>query len=267
MSAPMANSEATPTDPTAPNSWSATGAFLVLGAAGGIGAAVARSLLTRGARVVLAARNPERLQAIDFDARARAASCDVTVPEQIDECLRVAGDLGGTVAGIALCVGSILLKPAHLTSDTEWQDVLARNLTAAFHVARAAGKVMRQGGSVVFCSSAAASTGLANHDAIAAAKAGVEGLVRSAAATYASRGLRFNAVAPGLVRTKMAEPITSNERALEASRSMHALGRIGEPEDVASAIVWLLDPANSWTSGHVLRVDGGLARLRPVARR
>ena len=91
--------------------------------------------------------------------------------------------------------------------------------------------------------------------------------MRSAAATYASRGLRFNAVAPGLVRTPLADAITSNPAALESSTNMHALGRIGEPRDVASAITWLLDPSNDWISGHVLRVDGGLANLRPVARR
>lgn len=111
-------------------------------------------------------------------------------------------------------------------------------------------------------SSAAARIGFANHEAIAAAKAGVIGLTLSAAATYASRGLRFNAVAPGLVRTPMTERITANESAAEASIAMHALGRLGEPADVAGLIAWLLDPRNSWITGQVFGVDGGLASLR-----
>jgi NAD(P)-dependent dehydrogenase (short-subunit alcohol dehydrogenase family) len=121
---------------------------------------------------------------------------------------------------------------------------------------------MGKGGSVVLVSSAAARLGLANHEAIAAAKAGVIGLTLSAAATYAARGLRVNAVAPGLVRTPLTARITGSEAALKASTALHALGRIGEPEDVASAIAWLLDPAQSWVTGQVLGVDGGLATLR-----
>ena len=117
-------------------------------------------------------------------------------------------------------------------------------------------------GSVVLISSAAARIGLANHEAIAAAKAGILGLTLSAAATYASRGLRVNAVAPGLVRTPMTTRITSNEKAAESSRGLHALGRLGEPEDVARMIAWLLDPAQSWVTGQVFGVDGGLSSVR-----
>jgi NAD(P)-dependent dehydrogenase (short-subunit alcohol dehydrogenase family) len=256
---PRAPSGATP--PSGPE------VCVVFGASGGIGSAVVRELLARQVRVLACARRLERLQAAGFGSGAELMVCDVMVPEQVEAALLRAGERLGPVTGIAHCVGSMLLKPAHLTSDAEWQDVLRQNLTSAFHVVRAAGKLLRQGGSVVLCSSAAAGLGMANHEAIAAAKAGVEGLVRSAAATYASRGLRFHAVAPGLVRTPMSEHITSNARSVEASISMHALGRIGEPEDVASAIAWLLDPRNSWLSGEVLRVDGGLGSLRPTPRR
>ena len=111
-------------------------------------------------------------------------------------------------------------------------------------------------------SSCAAGVGLANHEAIAAAKGGVEALVRSAAATYAGAGIRFNAVAPGLVATPMARKITENEGALKASVAMHPLGRIGRPEEVASAIAFLLGPQSAWTTGQVLGVDGGLARVK-----
>ncbi|MBN8558433.1 MAG: SDR family oxidoreductase, partial [Burkholderiales bacterium] len=117
-------------------------------------------------------------------------------------------------------------------------------------------------GSIVLCATAAARTGLANHEAIAAAKGGVMGLALSAAATYAGRNIRVNCVAPGLIDTPLAARITSNEAALKASASLHALGRIGRPEDVASGITWLLDPENSWVTGQVIGIDGGLGTVR-----
>jgi NAD(P)-dependent dehydrogenase (short-subunit alcohol dehydrogenase family) len=169
----------------------------------------------------------------------------------------------GSLDGIANCVGSLLLKPAHLTRDEEWDDTIRTNLSSAFAAVRSAAKTMKKaGGSVVLVSSAAARIGLPNHEAIAAAKAGIIGLTLSAAASYASSGIRINAVAPGLTRTPMTDRITSRPASEKASLSMHALGRLGEPKDIASAISWLLDPAQSWLTGQVIGVDGGLADIR-----
>jgi NAD(P)-dependent dehydrogenase (short-subunit alcohol dehydrogenase family) len=122
--------------------------------------------------------------------------------------------------------------------------------------------MMKTGGSVVLVSSAVARAGLANHEAIAAAKAGIVGLALSAAASYASRQIRVNCVAPGLVRTPLTARLTANEASMKGSMAMHPLGRIGEPEEVAAAIAWFLDPAQSWVTGQVLGIDGGLATLR-----
>jgi NAD(P)-dependent dehydrogenase (short-subunit alcohol dehydrogenase family) len=116
---------------------------------------------------------------------------------------------------------------------------------------------------VVLISSAAAMEGLANHEAIAAAKAGILGLTLSAAASYAGQNLRVNAVAPGLTETPLTAALTGNETSRRVSEAMHALGRLGKPEDIARAIVFLLDPANNWITGQVLAVDGGLSRVRP----
>lgn len=211
---------------------------------------------------MLAGRNAAGLEAIAAETGATPFVLDATRPAEVEAAVAKAVELDGRLDGLANCVGSILLKPAHLTSEEEWDAVVAANLKSAYAAVRAAARVMTTGGSIVLVSSAAARLGLANHEAIAAAKAGVIGLTLSAAATYAPKGIRVNAVAPGLVRTPLTARITGNDAALKASTAMHALGRAGEPEEVASAIAWLLDPAQAWVTGQVIGVDGGLATLR-----
>jgi NAD(P)-dependent dehydrogenase (short-subunit alcohol dehydrogenase family) len=237
----------------------------VLGASGGIGAALCRRLAARGAVLVLAARRIGPLDALAGELNGEAVATDATDFDQVAALLDGAFARHGRLDGVVNAVGSILIKPAHLTRRAEWDETLALNLTTAFATVAAAGRTMTQGGSVVLFASAAARVGLPNHEAIAAAKAGVIGLARSAAATYASRGLRFNVVAPGLVRTPLARRITDSPAAERASAAMHPLGRIGEPDDVASLAAWLLDPANDWITGQVFGVDGGLASVRPRA--
>ena len=236
---------------------------LVFGASGGIGSEVSRRLAAYGATVALASRPSDRLDQLAGQLNAPKWDLDVQEPTRIEAVVSEVVERFGRLDGVANCVGSLLLKPAHLTSFEDWDAVIRTNLTSAFAVVASAAKAMRQrGGSIVLVSSAAARVGLANHEAIAAAKAGVIGLTLSAAATYASKGIRVNAVAPGLVRTPMTERIWGSPKSAEASQSMHALGRLGEPSDVASCITWLLDPANAWVTGQVIGVDGGLASLR-----
>lgn len=238
-------------------------AYVVFGATGGIGSALCRRLAARGARLTIAARDRQRVDALAGELAAHGTVLDATVAVDVDRCVADALERHGRLDGVANCVGSLLLKPAHLTTEDEWAAVLATNLTSAFLVVRAAARAMtRTGGSVVLMSSAAARLGLANHEAIAAAKAGVQGLALSAAASYAGRGIRVNAVAPGLVRTPLTARLIASEASLKASTALHALGRIGEPDEVASAIEWLLDPAQRWVTGQVLGVDGGLATVR-----
>jgi 3-oxoacyl-[acyl-carrier protein] reductase len=241
--------------------------MVIFGATGGIGNVLSRQLAAAGHKLVLAARQTERLQALANELGATAVSCEATQSAQVDAVIAQAQAVHGRIHGVASCIGSIVLKPAHLTSDEEWQRTLELNLTTSFYILRAAAKAMRQGGgSIVFCSSVAAQRGLANHEAIAAAKAGITGMMLAAAATYASSKVRVNCVAPSLTRTPLSASLTTNESALNASIAMHALGRIGEPEDVASAIQWLLDPAQSWVTGQVIGVDGGLGSVNPRPR-
>lgn len=241
---------------------SANPVYLVIGAGGGIGSELCRRLAKRGAKLMLAGRDEGKLQALASELDARHRVLDATRFEDVDACAAAAVEAFGTLDGVANCVGSLLLKSAHLTTEAEWQATIAANLTSAFAAVRAGAKAMPNGGSIVLVSSAAARLGLANHEAIAAAKAGVIGLALSAAATYAGRGLRVNCVAPGLTRTPLTARITGSEASLKASTAMHALGRVGEPGDVAAAIDYLLSPEAAWITGQVLGVDGGLASVR-----
>jgi NAD(P)-dependent dehydrogenase (short-subunit alcohol dehydrogenase family) len=247
--------------------------FLIFGASGGVGAELARALLARpgGARVALAGRDDARLAelaaALGPGAAALPAGGVLDAADVERQVAEAAALLGGRLDGVASCVGSVLLKSLHATTPAEFDAILQTNLYSSFNVLRAAVKrLMRQegGGAVALCSSAVAAHGLANHEAIAAAKGGLEAMARSAAATYASKGVRINCVAPGLTRTPMTARITGSEAALKASVAMHALGRIGEAGDVARALAFLLDPAQGHITGQTLAVDGGLSSLRPT---
>lgn len=241
---------------------------LIIGAAGGIGAALSRQFAGSGARLVLAGRDAGRLNALAATlggAAVGTVALDATRFDAVDAFVADAARAHGPVAGLVNCAGSLLLKPAHLTSQAEYDATIAASLTTAFATVRAAGRTLAaqpDGGAVVLVASAAARTGLANHEAIAAAKAGVIGLTQSAAASYAARRLRVNCVAPGLVRTPLTARITGTPAGEQASLGMHALGRLGEPEDVAGMIAYLLSPAAAWITGQVVGVDGGLGTVR-----
>jgi len=246
-----------------------TSAAIIFGATGGIGSALARRLSATGWRLALSARGREHLEALGNELKAHTEAADATDAKAVESAFSAACDKLGRLDGVVNCCGSLLLKPAHLTTDEEWSDTLNANLTTAFHVLRAAAsRMMRSGGgSIVLMASAVARRGMINHEAIAAAKAGVVGLAQSAAATYARYHIRVNCVAPGLTRTPLTELLTKNEVSLKASAALHPLGRIGEPDEVASAIRWFLDPQQSWVTGQVLAVDGGLSSVQPgVAR-
>lgn len=238
--------------------------IVVAGAAGGIGSALARRIKAEGGRAIPLGRAGERLSAIAAELGEEAIAFDASDFDSVEQAVSQAAASAGRIDGIANCVGSLILKPAHLTSAAEFRATLAANLDSAFALVRSGARaMMSSGGSIVLVATAAARTGIANHEAIATAKGGVIGLTLSAAATYAPRNIRVNCVAPGLTDTPLASRITSNEAALKASTAMHALGRIGKADDVAAALAWLLDPANCWVTGQVLGVDGGLGSIRP----
>ena len=225
--------------------------YLVIAASSSIGQAVVNVLMSQGDTVFTTAQDNSKI--------APHALLDATDFDAVNEVFKKAGQIDGVVN----CAGSLLLKSAHTTSQEQYQAVIDSSLTTSFATVRAAGVHMKAGGSVVLISSAAALVGLANHEAIAAAKAGIIGLAQSAASTYANLNLRFNVVAPGMTDTPLTAQLISNALVFKASKAMHALDRIGTPEDISRAIIFLLDPKNNWITGQVLAVDGGLSRVRP----
>lgn len=236
---------------------------LIFGGAGGIGSELAKRLASDGHRVTIAGHTEEKSKKLARDLETKYAVVDATDFGAVDSCIRGVAAEGGLI-GVVNCVGSLILKRASATSAEEFRNAIDKNLTSAFAVVRSVSQAMRRiGGSIVLMSSAAARTELSNHEAIAAAKAGVIGLTMSAAATLAIANVRVNAVAPGKVKTPLTESIWSRESAAKTSREFHTLGRIGGPADVAAMIGWLLEPSNNWITGQVLGVGGGLATVSP----
>ncbi len=235
---------------------------LITGGTGGIGTDVARRVVARGGKVALVARDATKLDTLvsELGASARGYICDVldlpafaALAKQIEEEV-------GPIDGVVHAVGSVLLKPMHAVSLEDFRATYEINATSAFVVLKTLMPLMmrRRAGSVVLFSTVAATTGLANHETIAAAKGAIEGIVTSAAISYARYGIRVNAIAPALTRTEISRALWQNENTLAASTAMHPLGRIGEPADIGPAVMYFLGDESSWTTGQILGVDGGL---------
>jgi 3-oxoacyl-[acyl-carrier protein] reductase len=238
--------------------------YLIIAATSDMGTQVAECLRQKGHAIWLTGRQEHVVKTMSASFEALYSVLDATDFEAVHKTFEAAKAAFGSIDGVVCCAGSLLLKPAHLTSWNEYLSIIQASLTTSFAVVRSAGQYMRDtGGSVVLISSAAAIRGIANHEAIAAAKGGVISLARSAAATYASVNIRFNVVAPGLVATRMTTKLTQNELSRKTSEAMHALQRLGTAGEIAAAITFLLDSNNSWITGQVFAVDGGLSTLMP----
>ena len=187
---------------------------------------------------------------------------DATSEEDIKNFVSSVKEIGD-IDAVLHTVGSFAVRPPHAMNKEAFEAVISTNLTSAFLTLSIVGKAMLgQGhGRMVFTSSVAGSLGLVNHEAISAAKGGIEAMVRSAAATYANRGIRVNAVAPGLTNTKLASPIMSNETASQAASQKIPIKRVGEKEEIASVIKWLLLEAPDNFTGQIMHTDGGMSNL------
>jgi NAD(P)-dependent dehydrogenase (short-subunit alcohol dehydrogenase family) len=239
---------------------------LIPGAAGGLGRAVAARLNARGLRCAAVSRSAERLA--DVEAAARIVA-DVSTAEGAAHAVAACRDALGLPTLLVHCPGSILLAPAHRTTEAQWRATLAANLDSAFFTLRAWTAALLEAkspGAAVFVSTVAAQIGVANHEAIAAAKGGLEAMLRSAAATYAPHGVRINAVATGLMDTPLAAGLLRGEAMREASARQYPLGGIGSADEAAALIDWLLGAEARRVTGQVFTVDGGFTAIRPLVR-
>ena len=234
---------------------------LILGAHGGIGEALARQLHQQGYSLYLTARDTASLEGLTSETGARVGACDVM---QSDAIKQVVDDAAGGegLAGLAYCVGSIVLKPLKSASEQDFMDCYRLNTVgAALAVQAAAAALKKAGGSVVLFSTVAAQQGFGNHTVIAAAKGGVEALTRSLA-TDLSPDVRVNCIAPSIHQTPLADKLLSSQEMADSLAAMHPLKRLGQAEDSAALAAFLLGEQSSWITGQVFPVDGGRGSLR-----
>lgn len=241
--------------------------FLVTGAAGGIGSALCALLTRSGHRVAAVSRSAARLADNPAELKIEA---DCTTHEGAQAMFtQAANAFGETPKGLAHCVGNTLLVPLHRTRETAWADVIRVNLDSTYHTLHSwiSGRLKNGGsGSAVVVSSVVARIGVANHEAIAAAKGGIESLIRSAAASYAGQQLRFNAVAPGLTDTPLTAPLLKSDAFREAATKQYPLAGLQTAADVAGVMAWLLGPDAGRVTGQIIPVDGGFTAVRPLVK-
>ena len=235
---------------------------LVTGASRGIGRAIAQALAAAGATVVLGARDETRLaEAVDAivssGGRASAVSLDVGQRASVDAALAAVLERHGRIDGLVNNAGitrdNLLLR----MKAEEWEAVLSTNLTGVYHCTQAALRPMlkQRSGRIVNVTSVVGITGNAGQANYAASKAGVIGFTKSVAREVASRAITVNAVAPGFIDTEMTAAMT--DKAKEAVASSIPMGRVGRPEDVAGAALFLVSRDADWMTGVILDVAGG----------
>jgi NAD(P)-dependent dehydrogenase (short-subunit alcohol dehydrogenase family) len=237
---------------------------LITGAGSGIGRATARLLAKRGGAVVAADVNrpaAEETAALvrAADGRVEACGCDVTRAEDVEGTVALARRAFGRLDVVVNCAGILRVAPLEETSEKEWDEVLAVNLTGAFLLTRAALRALREqgGGAIVHIASRAAIRAKEGHGAYAASKAGILQLTQMAAVEGARHGIRVNCVCPGLIDTPMTRGMYDMDASIAAWKEVCPLGRPGTPDDVARAMLFLASDDAAFITGVALPVDGG----------
>lgn len=241
---------------------------LITGASGGLGQVLAKKLLTDGWKLILVSRDANKLQTAYGDAHIQIVG-NCTSVDGVKQIFTQIHATNFQPTALAHCVGNIRLAPMHRMTETDFIDCMHTNLFSAFHTLSAFINHLKQSslaGSAVLVSSAAAGIGTPNHEAIAAAKGGLEAMVRSASASYAASGIRINAVSPGILDTPAAAGIISSELMREVAGKQYPIKGIGDPSDVADLMAWLLSDAAKRVTGQTWAIDGGFSSIRPLVK-
>jgi NAD(P)-dependent dehydrogenase (short-subunit alcohol dehydrogenase family) len=237
---------------------------IIYGGTGGIGLATARALRSRGYALHLVARDPERLsRAADELGETTVSAGDVTDADLFSTATKAAGP---ELAGLAYAVGTINLRPLGRLTPADVESDFRINALGAFMAVQAAAGALKAGAGVagagvVLFSTVAVAQGFAAHASVAMAKGAIEGLALSLAAELAPH-VRVNVAAPSLTRTPLAAAITGNQTLVQGIAAMHALQRLGRPEDVGALAAFLISDEAAWITGQVIGVDGGRSALR-----
>jgi len=235
---------------------------LIYGGTGGVGAATARLLRTRGYGLHLVARDESRLAALAQELGAGFTTGDVTSVDVFTRATQAASDSG--LAGLVYAVGTINLKPLGRLTDADFEQDFRVNALGAVKAVQAALPALKaadEPSSVVLFSTVAVAQGFASHASISMAKGAVEGLTLALAAELAPR-VRVNAIAPSLMHTNLVRSLVGNETVANGIAQMHALPRLGAAEDIAALAAFLIADA-PWMTGQIIGVDGGRSTLRP----
>lgn len=233
---------------------------LVTGASGGIGADIARALHAAGATLGLSGTRVEPLEALaaELGARAHVLPCNLSNPEDVEGLVKRATEAMGAVDILVNNAGITRDGLAMRMSDDDWQSVIDVNLTAAFRLCRAAirGMMKARWGRIINISSVVGRAGNAGQANYAASKGGLVALSKSLAEEVASRGITVNCVAPGFIETPMTEKLNDAQRATILA-SVPA-GRMGTPQEIAAAVLYLASQEAAYVTGATLHVNGGM---------